>query len=170
MIRLRCPSCGQAADGPDSVATSGEICYLCKVPLEVEAAFPEKAEQRSPLLVILAILNLLNAVYPAIVSVDLVGSPEGLERAWGIFIMLATAGMLGFSVCLLVRPRYSRIAAVVALLLLGLEAAMAVVIGGQDAQSLAGGLLAFLGVIGAALFAIVPVLSLIILTLRARWK
>jgi hypothetical protein len=118
---------------------------------------------------VLGILNLLNAVYPAIISVDLVRS-SGLERAWGIFIMLATAGMLAFSVCLLVRPKYSRIAAVVVLLLLALEAAMAVVIGGQDARSLAGGLLIFFGVIGAAVFAIVPALSLIILTLRARWK
>jgi hypothetical protein len=164
MIRLKCPSCGQAADGPDSVATSGEICYRCKVPLEVDPAFPEKAERGFP---VLAILNLLNAVYPAIVSVGLVRSP-GLERAWGIFIMLATAGMLGFSACLLVRPNYSRIAAVVVLLLLALEAAMAVVIAGKDIQSLAGGLLAFFGVIGAAVFAVVPALSLIILTLRAR--
>jgi hypothetical protein len=135
----------------------------------VEAAFPEKAEKASLLLAVLATLNLINAVYPAIFSVDLLGAP-GLEGEWGIFVGLATAGMLGFSVCLLVRPKYSRIAAVIVLLLLVLEAAMAVVISRRGTPSLASGLLAVLGVLGAALFAIVPALSLIILTLRARWK
>jgi peptidoglycan/LPS O-acetylase OafA/YrhL len=164
MIRLTCPSCGQTADGPDSLAKSEEICYRCNVPLQVDdsASSPRK---RSLVLTILAFLNLINAAIAGFVSFDAVTWPHWLAREWGIFVGLTAAGMLGFSICLLLRPKYARIAAVMVILLLVLQAVMVVILSEGDRSR---ELLLFITLVGTAVFAILPLVSLIILSLMRR--
>jgi hypothetical protein len=112
-------------------------------------------------LTILAILNLINAALAGMVFAEAVTWPHWVARLAGVFIGLTAAGMLGFSVCLLLRPKYARLAAALVMLLLVLQAVMVVVISQKDPNP---GLIQFIGLIGTAALAILPLVSLIILT------
>jgi hypothetical protein len=117
------------------------------------------------LFIILAVYNFLNAALPAVMAIELLPSSQPLERAWSVFVGLATIGMLGLAVCLLARPRKARIAAIVAVLLLALHAIAVIPIGFSDKQSMGGGVLIVFGWIGTGVFAIVPVATLVTILL-----
>jgi hypothetical protein len=89
-----------------------------------------------------------------------------MESRWGFFICLAAAGMTGLAVCLLKFPRRARLAAWIAVLLLVLHAAMLPLIGSMDRQSMGGGMLIYFGLLGTAVFGVVPVLTLLLLVSR----
>ena len=110
--------------------------------------------------IVLAMLNFLNAALPAVSSVLFLTSPQRIEVEWGFFIALASAGGIGLGICLLVYPRQARAAAVIAVLLIILNVVMVFPIGASDHESMGGGLLILFGVIGSAVFAIIPVITL----------
>jgi hypothetical protein len=115
----------------------------------------------SPSLIVLATLNILNAIYPAVVAVELLQSPLPLENRWGIFVALATSGMVGLAVCLLMRPKQAWVAALAAVLLVALHAVMLLPLAYSDTQSMGGGMALFFGAIGTGIFGLVPVGTLI---------
>jgi hypothetical protein len=116
----------------------------------------------SPLFVLLAIVNFLNAGYPLYMACALATSPNRLELYWAIFVGLAAAGMVLLGICLLLWPKRAWLAANGALALLLLHAAMTVPIGGLDTQSMGGGMLIYFGLLGTAVFGIVPLMTLIL--------
>jgi hypothetical protein len=120
----------------------------------------------SPSFIVLAALNILNAICPTIVAIELLQSPLPLENRWGIFVGLASAGMFGLAVCLLIRPKRALVVAWVAVLLVVLHAAMLLPLAYSDTQSMGGGMLVFFGVIGTGVFALVPVGTLFWLLAR----
>jgi hypothetical protein len=120
----------------------------------------ESGRRTSPLLLLLSVLNFLNAGYPAFVSISFLTSPQPLENRWGVFVGLATVGMVGLGVCLLVRGQQAWLAASVCVLLLALHAAAVVSLGLSDTQGMGGGMLVFFGLVGTGLFSIVPVATL----------
>jgi hypothetical protein len=119
-----------------------------------------------PAHIALGVLNLLNAALPVWSVVALAGSPQRLENEWAVVIALAAGGMIGLGVCLLAYPTQARRAAVVAVLLIVLHAVMVLPIGSSDTQSMGGGLLIIFGLVGSAVFGIVPVVTLLVISTR----
>jgi hypothetical protein len=110
---------------------------------------------------VLGALNLTNAALSGILALQFIGSSQPLEREWGIFIALATIGMVAAGVRLFIRPKLSLLAASGVVLLLILRAVMVVQIGSKDTQSMGGGMLIIFGLVLTAALAIVPLITLV---------
>jgi hypothetical protein len=111
--------------------------------------------------IVLAVLNFLNAGIPAMTAFETLVSPQPIEVRWGAIIALATAGMIGLGICLLAYPSQARIAALVAVLLAVLQGVMVFFLGFTGHEGLGAGMVIFYGVIGSAVFGIIPVITLL---------